>query len=225
MQLHYNNINNTFTVENGIKKYNSHQCFKYLEAQGKQVFGQAFKIYEEDKSVIYKLLIHTIKDKEEAEKLGLHLNKGIFLTGPSGCGKTAIMHLLKSFAQSNNYYKIKTTREITFEYLKKGKEALLPYTHKTRAQPRPLGYCFDDLGAELQIKHFKKDCNIMAKILLNRNQQMLSNEATTHITTKYTLSEMVKHYGKEFQSVIPNMFNIISFQNNRSNGLQSVELK
>lgn len=182
-----------------------------MELQGKQTYGQSFKIYKEDKNVIEKLLIYAIRDKENALELGLDLNKGILLTGPVGCGKTSIMHLIKPFLNAKNDYKIKTTREVSFEFAKQGYEALQPYTQLIKNQSRLSGYCFDDLGAEQQIKHFGNDCNVMAEILISRYEQFMENNTITHITTNLSASEIETHYGNRLRSRMRAMFNLISF--------------
>ncbi len=212
MDLNYNNINDTFTIENNIKIYDLNKCFKYIEIQGKQTYGQSFKIHHDDKLTIYKLLIYAIRDKENALKLGLDLNKGILLSGPIGCGKTSIIHLIKPFIIAKYDYKIKTTREVSFEFAKKGFDALQLYTHKSNQQHRLTGYCFDDLGAEQQIKHFGNDCNVMAEILLSRYDQFLENKTVTHITTNLSASEIEKFYGNRLRSRFRQMFNLVYFQ-------------
>lgn len=134
------------------------------------------------------------------------------LSGPIGCGKTSIMHLLKPFMYQKYEYKIKTCREISYEFAKNGYEALQPYTMKTMNQARLSGFCFDDLGTEQQIKHFGNDCNVMAEILISRYENFIENNSITHITTNLSASEIEKHYGNRLRSRMRNMFNLISFQ-------------
>jgi len=210
MENHFN-LNNTFEIKNNCKIYDLQKCFAYIELQGKQTYGQSFKIHQDDKSTIYKLLIYAIRDKENAFKLGLDLNKGILLSGPVGCGKTSIMHLIKPFAQVKYDYKIKTTREVSFEFAKHGFEALQSYTQKSNHQLRLTGYCFDDLGTEQQIKHFGNDCNVMAEILISRYEQFIENSTVTHITTNLSASELENAYGNRVRSRLRQMFNLISF--------------
>lgn len=211
MESHFN-ITNTFQIVNNCKIYDLQKCFAYLELQGKQTFGQSFKIYKEDKDAITKLLIYAIRDKENALKLGLDLNKGILLTGPVGCGKTSVMHLIKPFLNAKNNYKIKTTREVSFEFAKQGYDALLPYTQLVKNDSRLSGYCFDDLGAEQQISHFGNDCNVMAEILISRYDRFIEKGLITHITTNLSASEIEKHYGNRLRSRMRTMFNLISFE-------------
>ena len=210
MENHFN-LNSTFEIKNNCRIYDLQKCFAYIELQGKQTYGQSFKIQHDDKPTIYKLLIYAIRDKENAFKLGLDLNKGILLSGPIGCGKTSIMHLIKPFAHAKYDYKIKTTREVSFEFAKHGFEALQPYTQKSNQQQRLTGYCFDDLGAEQQIKHFGNDCNVMAEILISRYEYFIENNTVTHITTNLSASELEDCYGNRVRSRLRQMFNLIAF--------------
>ena len=211
MQNPFSPISSTFKIEDGIKIYNFNQCLNYIEQQGKKIFGHHFQIYPEDLPVLYKLLIYAIKDKKNAFKLQLNLERGILLTGPIGCGKTSLMHLIKPFFVKSSDYKIITCREIAFDFAKNGYEALTPYTQKTGFQPRISGYCFDDFGAEQQIKHFGNECNVMAEILLTRYEDFVANSCTTHLTTNLSASEIEKHYGNRLRSRMRSQFNVIAY--------------
>lgn len=211
MENHFN-LSDTYQIKNNCKVYDLQKCYAYLDWQGKHTYGQTFKIIAEDKLIIAKLLIYSIRDHENALKLGLDLNKGILLSGPIGCGKTSIMHLLKPFANSKHNYKIKTTREVSFEFAKNGFEALKVYTQKPNNLNRLSGYCFDDLGAEKQIKHFGNDCNVIAEILISRYEQFIENNSVTHITTNLTASEIENYYGNRVRSRLRNMFNLVAFE-------------
>ena len=168
-------VSDCFTIQNGYKHYDFKKCLSFIENNGKQDFGQNFKIKEEDLETIFKLLIYMIKDENNALKLQLNLSRGILLSGPIGRGKTSLMRLITPFANSFSDYKIKTCREISFEFAKNGYEAINSYTTKQNNQIRLTGYCFDDLGTEQQIKHFGNDCNVMAEILITRYEQFVEN--------------------------------------------------
>ena len=90
----------------------------------------------------------------------------------------------------------------------------MAYTQKSSYQQRLTGYCFDDLGAEQQIKYFGNDCNVMAEILITRYQEFIVNNTITHITTNLSASEIEKMYGNRLRSRMRNMFNVISFEGN-----------
>ena len=211
MPNHPKFISDTFTIEGNDKVYDFNKCLSFIEYHGKIQYGQSFKINETDCPTFYKLIIYMIKDKTEAANLNIDLSKGILLSGPIGCGKTSIMHLIRPFAVQASDYKIKTCREVSFEFAKQGYEAINKYTTKQNNQTRLPGYCFDDLGAEQQIKHFGNDCNVMAEILISRYEHFVENKTITHITTNLSASEIEKTYGNRLRSRMRNMFNVISF--------------
>lgn len=214
MQNHSNSITSTFKIVEGRKLYDFNSCLIFIEKQGKTRYGNTFKIHQEDLPTLYKLLIYAIKDENNALRLRLDLDKGILLSGPIGCGKTSIMHLIKPFFAKSVDYKIKTCREISFEFAKSGYEALTPYIQKSNYQPKLPGYCFDDLGAEQQIKHFGNDCNVMAEILISRYEDFVANQSVTHSTTNLSASEIEKLYGNRLRSRMRSLFNLITFETN-----------
>jgi DNA replication protein DnaC len=214
MTNHCKIITDTFSIDEGFKVYDFYKCLDYIETQGKVLYGQSFKINDIDTPTIYKLLIYMIKDHKAATIEQINLSKGILLSGPIGCGKTSIMHLIRPFSNHLSDYKIKTCREISFEFAKYGYEALQQYTQKSNKQIRLSGFCFDDLGAEQQIKHFGNDCNVMAEILISRYEEFIANKSITHITTNLSASEIENHYGNRLRSRMRNMFNLITFPTN-----------
>ena len=204
-------ISDCYTIENEQKHYDFSKCLSFIQSQGKEHYGQSFKINTLDIPTIYKLLIYTIKDEKMALKQQIDLNKGILLSGPIGCGKTSIMHLIKPFTSPLSDYKIKTCREISFEFAKNGFDAINKYTLKQNQQSRLSGYCFDDLGAEQQIKHFGNDCNVMAEVLISRYEQFIENKSTTHLTSNLSASEIETLYGNRLRSRMRSMFNLMTF--------------
>jgi hypothetical protein len=214
MMNHSKIVTDTFSIEEGYKVYDFNKCLDYIEFHGKTLYGQAFKINDIDTPTIYKLLIYMIKDNKAASIEQINLSKGILLSGPIGCGKTSIMHLIRPFSNHSSDYKIKTCREVSFEFAKKGYDALQQYTLKTTNQYRLSGYCFDDLGAEQQIKHFGNDCNVMAEIIISRYEDFVSHNSITHITTNLSASEIEILYGNRLRSRMRSMFNLITFPTN-----------
>lgn len=211
MEKRCNSINDTFEIQNGIKVYNFKWCLNFIETQGKIMFGRYFKIEIIDHQAIFKLVIYAIRDENNAKLLNIDLNKGILLSGPIGCGKTSIMALIKPFFYNKFEYKIKTCREISFEYAKNGFESLQQYTQKQHTQNRLTGYCFDDLGAEQNIKHYGNDLNVMAEIIITRYEDFVQNQSITHITTNLSASEIESLYGNRLRSRMRQMFNLITF--------------
>jgi len=211
MPNHFN-FRDTFEIVNNTKIYDPKKCFQFLEQQGKKRYNSNFKIDPKDIPIIYKLLIYAIQDHKRAFQLGIDLSKGIMLSGPIGCGKTSLMHLVRPFFYSKNDYKIITTRHVSFEFAKSGYDSLSQYTLKAPQQNRLSAYCFDDLGAEQQIKHFGNDCNVMAEILITRYEHFVENNTITHITTNLSASEIEKVYGNRVRSRLRQMFNLIAFE-------------
>ncbi|MFD2909800.1 ATPase [Flavobacterium ardleyense] len=213
MEKHFKNIQDTYVIQNGVKGYNFEYCLNFIEVQGKIKYGRYFKIDTNDYNAILKLVIYAIRDEKAAQDLKIDLNKGILLTGPIGCGKTSIMALIRPFFYAKQDYKIKTCREISFEFAKNGFEALQNYTQKEHQQARLPGYCFDDLGAEQNIKHYGNDLNVMAEIIISRYEDFVQNQSISHITTNLSASEIEALYGNRLRSRMRSMFNLITFSN------------
>ena len=57
------------------------------------------------------------------------------MSGKIGYGKTSVMHLLKPFIHPKFDYKIKTCREVSFEFAKNGFEALQPFSKNAQTNP------------------------------------------------------------------------------------------
>ncbi len=195
-----------FKLEHNIKQYNFHESLRYLEHIGKLKYGATFKIHKSDIKVIYKLLVHSLRDKENCKKHGIDLDKGILLNGPVGCGKTSLMTLCRYFTEVQNSYLIKTTRDIALEYNKDGFPAINKYG-KT-----PKIYCLDDLGIENAVKHFGNECNTVAEILLHRYELQVNQGIITHATTNLNAGELEKMYGSRVRSRLRSMFNLVTFE-------------
>ncbi|UFH36429.1 ATPase [Flavobacterium acetivorans] len=211
MTNHCKSVVETYQIINNVKNYSFSKCLSYLEYQGKISYGQSFEISEIDHETIYKLLIYAIKDKKEAYRLNLDLCKGILLSGTIGCGKTSIMSLLRPFINPSLDYKMKSCREIAFDFAKNGFETMTNYNQIQHKSTRLAGYCFDDLGAEQQIKHYGNDCNVMAEILISRYEHFVMNNSVTHLTTNLSATEIENFYGNRVRSRMRAMFNLIAF--------------
>lgn len=82
--------------------YDFDKMLIYLEAKGKLMFGERFRIYKEDRGILLKLCNYIIKDYDSCKKDGIDPNKGLLLSGPVGCGKTSLMRLLKFLVPYQN---------------------------------------------------------------------------------------------------------------------------
>ncbi|PZD76811.1 ATPase [Mesonia sp. K7] len=206
--------------------YNFKKILQYLEVKGKSLYGKKFKIYHEDKPILYKLCTYFIKDFESCKKLQIDLNKGILLTGPVGCGKTSLMNLMRFITPQKKAYTISPCRNIVFGFNNLGFRTIEDFGNEG-------SFCFDDLGVEPTGRHYGKDCNVMGEILLSRYDLFLrnlstdkqrqkshqksqhsplpSNLHTTHITTNLNAEELEERYGNRVRSRMRAMFNLLSF--------------
>lgn len=166
-------MKNLFTITDNnteyiLGKYHNNQIiydFKntldFLEAKGKQLFGDNFKIYKDDHPLIYKLMIYSIRDQKSCLANNINLQKSILLTGPVGCGKTTLMQLMPYITPHFRSYDILSTRNIVFSFNANGYDTINTFSSKRAC-------CFDDLGAEPTGRHYGHDCNVMAEILISR---------------------------------------------------------
>lgn len=185
-------------------EYNFAKVLIYLEAKGKLVFGNHFKIYEDDTLVILKLCSYMVRDFENCSKYDIDADKGILLSGPVGCGKTSLMKLLRYLVPHRRPYEVIPARNIAFGFNHIGYKIIEDYGDGHF-------YCFDDLGIEPIGRHFGKDCNVMGEIILSRHELFQKTKITTHATTNLNAEELEERYGKRVRSRMRQMFNLIAF--------------
>ena len=194
--------------------YPYQKAINWLESKGQELFGNHFKIYDEDKAIIYKLIAYNSSDEKMANQLGINLEKGILLSGPIGCGKTTLMTLMKYLATPQNKYYVKSCREVSFEFINEGYEVIGRYSKPSLHQSKAGIICFDDLGTENNLKYFGNECNVMGEILLSRYDLFISKKVKTHLTTNLSASELEHFYGNRVRSRLRESFNLIAFSNN-----------
>ncbi|WP_299546977.1 ATPase [Seonamhaeicola sp.] len=186
--------------------YDFDQILIYLEAKGKLLFGDYFKIHKSDRAIIYKLCNYQIRDWATCKKLGIDLRKGILLSGPVGCGKTSLMKLLRYITPHYAHYDVIPTRNITFAFNHIGYRIIKQYGDHCF-------YCFDDLGIEPIGRHFGKDCNVMGEVLLSRHELFLKYRFKSHGTTNLNAHELEERYGSRVRSRMRELFNLVAFDN------------
>ena len=189
--------------------YNFEKILIYLEVKGKLLFGNSFRIYEEDRSIILKLCHYFIKDQVNCEENEIDPNKGILLSGPVGCGKTSLMILLKYIVPMQKPYILIPSRNIVFGFNHIGYKTIEDYGCRQFL-------CFDDLGIEPIGRHYGKDCNVMGEILLSRHELFIDHKIKTHATTNLNAEELEDLYGNRVRSRMRQLFNLVAFDQNTS---------
>jgi DNA replication protein DnaC len=184
--------------------YDFEKILVYLEAKGKLMFGKNFKIYREDREVLYKLCLYAIQDKTRSAQIGIDINKGLLLSGPVGCGKTSLMKLMKHIVPHQRPYEVIPCRNIVFGFNHLGFKIIEDYGNSQF-------FCFDDLGVESTGRHFGQDCNVMGEILLSRHELFINGKRKTHATTNLNAQELEERYGTRVRSRMREMFNLIAF--------------
>ncbi|GAA3657432.1 ATPase [Flavivirga jejuensis] len=184
--------------------YDFDMMLAYLNTKGKLLFGEKFKIIEEDREIIFKLCNYFIKDEANCKRLDIDINKGILLSGPVGCGKTSLMKLLRYTVPHQKPYKMIPARNIVFGFNHIGYKTIEDYGDGQY-------FCFDDLGVEPIGRHYGKDCNVMGEILLSRYDLFLENKIKTHATTNLNAQELEERYGNRVRSRMRQLFNLVAF--------------
>lgn len=184
--------------------YDFHKMLIYLNVKGKLLFGKAFKIFEEDKGILFKLCNYFIQDEVNCKRLDIDMHKGILLSGPVGCGKTSLMKLLRCIVPHQKPYKIMPARNIVFGFNHVGYKTIEDYGNSNY-------FCFDDLGVEPIGRHYGKDCNVMGEIMLSRYDLFLNHRIKTHGTTNLNAQELEERYGNRVRSRMRELFNLIAF--------------
>ena len=202
-------------METEIKSYYNYQeVILWLEKKGTELYGNHFKILENDYPIIYKLIAYFLKDEATCFQYNINLNKGILLSGPVGCGKTSLMNLMKHLAPTEQKFFVKSCRDISFEFIHDGYQIIHKYSKGKLYESEPKTICFDDLGTENNLKYYGNECNVMAEILLSRYDIFTAKKIQTHITTNLSASEIENVYGNRVRSRLREMINLIAFDKN-----------
>ncbi|SDR98724.1 hypothetical protein SAMN04487764_1179 [Gillisia sp. Hel1_33_143] len=178
----------------------------YLNAKGKLLFGDKFKIYDQDEAIVLKLCNYFIRDKENCKKNGIDPEKGILLSGPVGCGKTSLMKLLRHIVPLQRPYEMIPCRNVTFSFNHLGFKTVEEYGNTKF-------YCFDDLGVEPAGRFYGKDLNVMGEVLLSRYELFVQTKGKvkTHATTNLNAEELEERYGNRVRSRMRELFNLVAF--------------
>jgi len=185
--------------------YDFPRILVYLEAKGKMLFGNHFKIYPEDKKILFLLSNYFIRDEQNCKKYNIDPNKGILISGPVG-GKTCLMKLLRHIVPMQRPYEMIPCRNVTFSFNHIGFKTVEEYGNTKF-------YCFDDLGVEPFGRFYGKGLNVMGEVLLSRYELYLQtkHKIKTHATTNLNAEELEDRYGNRVRSRMREMFNLIAF--------------
>jgi hypothetical protein len=186
-------------------------CLQYLERHGKQAYGQRFAIDEVDHPVVHRLIAYFLRHEAEAERLDIDLHKGLLISGPVGCGKSSLMNLMRTIPHPPHQFTMRPCRDVSFELLEDGYKVVSRYSKLSFNSHGPRIYCFDDLGAEQNLKYFGNECNVMAEILLSRYELFISQGMVTHITTNLQAAELEAGYGNRVRSRMREQLNLVAF--------------
>ena len=191
--------------------YNYAEVINWLEKKGNDLYGNHFKILENDHPIIFKLIAYFLKDEPTCFQFGIDLTKGIMLAGPVGCGKTSLMNLMKYLTSTEHKFSVKPCRDISFEFIHDGYEVIHRYSKGKLYHSEPKTICFDDLGIENNLKYFGNECNVMAEILLSRYDLFASKKIQTHITTNLSATEIETCYGNRVRSRLRELVNLVAY--------------
>ncbi|MBK8053018.1 MAG: ATPase [Saprospiraceae bacterium] len=148
--------------------------------------------------------------------ISIDLNKGLFLSGKTGVGKTVHIKLLRRLMDLNERFKIKSCQQLSLEYMEQGSNVLMlygrnyvDYIDRNTIQQ---SYCFDDLGAEDEVKHYGTTTNVLGQIILMRYELFINRKVLTHFTSNLSAPHIEKCYGERVRSRLREMCNWIEYK-------------
>jgi DNA replication protein DnaC len=186
----------------------------YKKFTAEELFAEYEKMHTLDntnKDVVWELCLYFTGD----DRTKLNPYKGIYLYGPIGCGKTSLMQFFRH--NQANSFAVFSVQEIAGEFSKHGHDAILRFKKsipssdyfKTYGQTE-IGACFDDLGTEVDKKHFGNEANVMSEIILCR-YGFKGLHSKTHFTANLNSNDIEERYGPRVRSRLREMANIVSF--------------
>lgn len=202
-QLKREEYNNRLKAQRQYPKYTAEQLRSYFMMQ--------YTIDEVNEGPVNQICRYFAGDSSFAGDL----DKGLFLMGGVGVGKTSVMQF---FIRNQRFsYRMEPCRDVETNFAALGDEYLQKVSNNlpiaVNADPfgnKEIGFCFDDLGTEANGKHYGKEKNVMAEVILNRYDNKMPY-VSTHITTNLTADEIRQQYGTRVTDRIREMFNIIKF--------------
>lgn len=146
---------------------------------------------------------------------GLDVKKGLLLVGPVGAGKSHLMRFFKFNAKQS--YRVISARKIENDYssTEGGEDVIEFYSTDRTIDPhtnifgsRSLSLCIDDLGTEMEGRHFGKSRNVLAEVIQNRYDAGL----VTHITANLDRAGLETAYGSRVVDRLREMVHLVEFK-------------
>lgn len=191
----------------------AHVSRKYTAVEIYEKYKSYLDVDSDNKDVLIELCKYFA-----GETSTLNPKKGLLLVGGVGIGKSTMMQ----FFSRNQValFRILSCRDIESDFSADGEKSVRNCSYNITVAPNSnefghseCGFCFDDLGTEANGKHFGKEKNVMAEIILNRYDNNIPF-VFTHITTNLTAKEIEAQYGSRVTDRMKQMFNIVTFPSN-----------
>lgn len=201
-----------------MRPFNYIELINYCESFFFERFGHKFEIDSNNEKLIIELAKYFTND-ESFNKGDYSLKKGIMLMGPVGTGKSWIM----SFFQKNKKrcFTLKSCRDLADDYIVYKEETVSMYSsplQKPLHDPSiffqtEIGYCYDDLGTEMDIKNsFGNKKDVIADVLYAIYDKYVKKDFTKfHVTTNLNAEGLEQRYGSRIYSRLSEMFNVFVY--------------
>lgn len=189
------------------------------ELSQEEGWKRGFVIDKQNEEMYAMLSRYFTSDEHMERDFGLDPNKGLFIFGNIGCGKTVALRLFQR--NPLQPYTLVSCQKVVKQYdqdgadvmdfygnLKMNDYQIQNYGHKF------LGYAFDDLGTELDGRHYGKTFNVLEAVIQARYDNSACRGPKTHLTSNATQAEIEQRYGRRVFDRMRQMFNIIEFSEN-----------
>lgn len=214
---------------NGRTDYSVEKTFEYFEALGR-ITNPNFKIHEIDHAVIFKLVNYFIENKEECEKNGMDLDKGILIFGSTGMGKTTWLQIAATISKKIKNLPLISCSELAKQCSTKGIAVVddIDFEHS---------FILDDIGSEQKARFYGNEIEVVSEVLklfsdrkntivdtvvreqfaglpsvkYNTFRPKIHPSVKIFATTNCSLDDLSDRYGPRVHSRMAQIFNIVNF--------------